>query len=134
MNQYCSDCSQECFIKNFAMQTSSLSAPGEWELERIKEFVENSSVPLSVDWYSTWREEITKNYVAIDVVRETNIIENNTQSVSIGIVDLLSNIGGQTGLWIGVSFLSIMEIIEMVYRIIQHEYYVIQRKLRTVSK
>jgi hypothetical protein len=42
-------------------------------------------------------------------------------------VDVLSNVGGQTGLWIGVSFLSIMELAEMLYRLIRYQYYVIRK-------
>ena len=93
----------------------------------IKRFVENSSIPLPTNWSDTWREHIYRNYLIVEVVRETNIVENNTQSATISLVDLLSNIGGQTGLWIGLSFLSIMEIVEMICRLIRHEYHVIQQ-------
>ncbi|CAF3221854.1 unnamed protein product [Rotaria sp. Silwood2] len=134
MNDYCSECSQECLIRNFNVQTSSLSAPADWEMEYIKTFVENSSIPLPVNWNSTWYEQIHKNYLVINVVRETSIVENNTQSAAIGTVDVLSNIGGQTGLWIGISFLSIMELIEVLYQLIRHEYYVIRTKIGIASQ
>jgi hypothetical protein len=42
-------------------------------------------------------------------------------------VDVLSNVGGQTGLWIGVSFLSIMELAEMLYRLVRYQYHAIRR-------
>ncbi|CAF4410788.1 unnamed protein product, partial [Adineta steineri] len=32
-----------------------------------------------------------------------------------------SNVGGQTGLWIGISFLSLMELAEMIYRLIRSQ-------------
>ena len=48
-------------------------------------------------------------------------VENSTQSAQINIVDVLSNIGGLTGLWIGISFLSLMEFAEMIYRLIRHQ-------------
>ena len=130
MNEYCLECSQECLIRNFIVQNSAMSTPAEWQMEGIKKFVENSSIPLPVNWSDTWTQHIHKNYLIINVVRETNIVENNTQTATMGIVDILSNIGGQTGLWIGISFLSIMEIIEVLYRLIRHQYYIIQTKLR----
>jgi hypothetical protein len=38
------------------------------------------------------------NYVAVDVVCVTTIVETYTESASINFVDLISNLGGQTGL------------------------------------
>ncbi|CAF3139278.1 unnamed protein product [Rotaria sp. Silwood2] len=130
MKSYCSECLQECVIRNFIVQTSSLSLPGEWEMEKIKKFVENSTIPLPTNWSSTWQDEIRKNYLTINVVRETSIVENSTQSATMGVVDVFSNVGGQTGLWIGISLLSIMELIEMLYRLIRNEFHIIRRKIQ----
>ncbi|CAF3788252.1 unnamed protein product [Rotaria sordida] len=130
MNSYCSECLQECVIKNFIIQTSSLSLPGEWEMEKIKKFVENSTIPKPTNWSRTWQDEIRKNYLTINVVRETSTVENSTQSTTMGVVDLFSNVGGQTGLWIGISLLSIMELIEMLYRLIRNEFHIIRRKIQ----
>ncbi|CAF3987504.1 unnamed protein product, partial [Rotaria sp. Silwood1] len=74
--------------------------------------------------------EIQNNYVAVDVVCETNRVEAYTQDASISSVDLLSNVGGHTGLWIGISFLSIMELVEMLYRLIRYHYYILRGKIR----
>ncbi|CAF2958817.1 unnamed protein product, partial [Rotaria sp. Silwood2] len=78
----------------------------------------------------TWQDEIRKNYLTINVVRETSIVENSTQSATMGVVDVFSNVGGQTGLWIGISLLSIMELIEMLYRLIRNEFHIIRRKIQ----
>ena len=117
--KYCSDCSQQCSIVDFILQTSSLSTPMEWQLAGIKQFVENSTIPLPSDWSTAWHTYIQTSYLAISVVRQTNIVENYTQSPQLDHVDVISNIGGQTGLWIGMSFLSLMELIEMIYRVIR---------------
>jgi hypothetical protein len=45
-------------------------------------------------------------------------------------VDLLSNVGGQTGLWIGVSFLALMELVEMLYRLVRFEFHVIKQAIQ----
>ncbi|CAF3449650.1 unnamed protein product [Rotaria sp. Silwood2] len=109
-------CPQECSTTDFLVKKSSLLTPLEWQMSDIKSFVENTSIPLTSDWSTTWREQIHKNYLAISIIQETSIIENNTQSAQLSVVDVLSNIGGQTGLWVGISLLSIMELIEMFYR------------------
>ncbi|UJR11174.1 hypothetical protein I4U23_015355 [Adineta vaga] len=128
--KYCSDCSTECLISEFLIQKSALESPVEWQMNGIKAFVEKSTVPLPTDWSTNWENHIKKNYLALSIVRETTVVEENKQSAQLTIVDVLSNIGGQTGLWIGISFLSVMEFIEMLYRLIRHQYYLIRFKLQ----
>ena len=127
--KYCADCSQECTIIEFPVQKSALASPLDWQFPGIKSFVENSTIPLPSDWSTAWREHIHRNYLAVSVVRETTTMENVTQSAQMTVVDVISNIGGQTGLWIGISFLSIMEFIEMVYRLIRYQCHEIKSKL-----
>lgn len=86
-------------------------------MQPIKEFVENSSIPLPINWSEIWRTEIQNNYLAIEVARESSIVINYTQEATISLVDVISNVGGHTGLWIGLSFLSIMELLELLYRL-----------------
>jgi hypothetical protein len=125
-DRYDLDCPQACLLVDFIIQKSSLSTPVPWQMNGIKTFVENSLVPLPPDWSNAWCEYIRTNYLAISVVRETNVVENNTQTATISLIYVLSNIGGQTGLWIGISLLSIMEMIEMFYRLIRYQCHVIR--------
>ena len=130
LDKYCSDCSTECSITSFNLQTSSSKPFIEGDLDDIKAFVENSSVQLPANWSTTWRERIYENYLRVNILRETHIVETNTQSASLGFVDVLSNVGGQTGLWIGISFLSIMEFIEMIYRLIRYQIHLAREMIR----
>ena len=129
---YCSECFEECTMTDFIIQASSLAAPYDWQKNAIKILVENSSVSLPPDWSTAWNTYITASYLAISVVRQSGLAENSTQTATIGLVDVLSNLGGQTGLWIGISFLSIMEVIEMLYRLLRYQchkiYTTIQRQ------
>ena len=118
---YCSQCFQECTITDFIIQSSSLAAPYDWQKKAIKIFVENSTVPLPPDWTTAWNTYIPASYLSISVVRVSGLVDNSTQTATIGLVDVLSSLGGQTGLWIGISFLSIMEVIEMLYRLLRHQ-------------
>ncbi|CAF1305218.1 unnamed protein product [Adineta steineri] len=128
---FASDCNQECSINKFLIKLSSIAAPTSWYLNDIKNFVESvSTIPLSSNWSTTWSSDIQANYVGIDVVCESTRVETYTQQASISVVDVISNVGGQTGLWMGISFLSLMEIIEMLYRLIRYQYHRIRRRLQ----
>ncbi|CAF2695023.1 unnamed protein product [Rotaria sp. Silwood2] len=122
-NQFCSDCTQECLTVDFSVTPSAVSAQSAVNLHDIKDFLEQSGVTLSKNWSPAWTSEIQKNYVGVSVVCETTCVEIFTQDASINGVDLLSNVGGHTGLWIGISFLSIMDVVEMLYRLIRYHYY-----------
>ncbi|CAF1004824.1 unnamed protein product [Rotaria sp. Silwood1] len=129
-DQFCSDCSQACSTVDFTITPSAVSAPSAVRIPEIKEFVEKSGITLPKNWTTTWQSEIQNNYVGISVVCETNRVENYTQDASVSGVDVLSNVGGHTGLWIGISFLSIMELVEMLYRLIRYHYYILEGKIR----
>ena len=97
----------------------------------IKAFVESSQVPLPVNWSTTWASEIQAGYVSLEVAYETTRTEVYSQQATIGVVDVISNVGGNTGLWIGISFLSLMELAEMLYRLIRSLYQASREQKRT---
>jgi hypothetical protein len=53
--------------------------------------------------------------------------QTTTNRIALSDEQFTSNIGGQTSLWIGMSFLSMMELAEMLYRLIQYQFNAIQR-------
>ncbi|CAF2839540.1 unnamed protein product [Rotaria sp. Silwood2] len=120
-NKYCSECKEECSITDFIVQISSLMVPVEWQMNNIKRFVENSTIPLANNWSTTWTKHIETNYVAVTVFHGMIAVENKTQTATLGVIEVLSNIGGQIGLWIGFSLLSLMEVVEMVYQLICYQ-------------
>jgi hypothetical protein len=119
--KYCSHCTEACNQIDYIVTPSAADAPADIWLHRTKTFVENLAIPLPDNWTTSWQEEIKGSYVSVDVVFQTSMVENYTQAAVITAIDVLSNVGGHTGLWIGISFLSIMEIIEMLYRLMRHE-------------
>ena len=128
--KYCPGCQPECVSVSFITKPSSLRGPPDWMMPEIKAFVESSAIPLPVNWSSTWVTEIQQNHVTLQVQCESYRVENFSQTASITSVDVLSNVGGQTGLWIGISFLSLMEVVEMLYRLIRYQYFLLRQKLR----
>ncbi|CAF3660232.1 unnamed protein product [Rotaria sordida] len=117
----CPDCMPECSYTDFIIESTSLLAPPEFLLDSIKKFVESSNISVSANWSTSMASEIQSNYVALEVVPGTTRTNVYTEQATISPVDVLSNVGGQTGLWIGISFLSLMEIAEMIYRLIRYQ-------------
>ena len=129
-NQYCSNCSEACSTVDFTITPSAVSAPTIQYVYIYKSAVENSGIPLPTDWNDTWQTEIVNNYISVQVVCESTRVETYTEDPSISSVDLISNIGGNTGLWIGISFLSLMELVEMFYRLVRYHCSILRRRIR----
>ncbi|CAF0949730.1 unnamed protein product [Adineta steineri] len=115
-NDYAANCGLECNTNEYVLQLSSGLAPSLWYMNSIKEFVESSSIPLPLN--------------CLDIVCGSTLVQSYTQQATLQSVDLISNIGGQTGLWIGISFLSLMEFAEMIFRLIRRQVYLIKDKIQ----
>jgi hypothetical protein len=129
-NEFCSDCTEECSTADFLVTPSALAAPSSSYSIVVKGFVESVSVPLPTDWTTNWPVEVQNNYVSLEVICDSTQIQNYTQDASISIVGLISNVGGQTGLWIGMSFLSIVEVIELIYRLCRYKFHIIRTAIQ----
>lgn len=129
-DEFCGGCTQACSTADFMVTPSSVAAPAYPYDIVTKMFVEATRVSLPTNWTTTWKTHVSNNYIGLDVVCQSVLVENFTQDPSMNAVDVLSNVGGQSGLWIGISFLSVMELVEMLYRLARHECHVIWRKIR----
>ena len=127
MDEYCSECKQACSVVDFVVTPSSVSAPSQTYARKIKAFVEGLNTTLPDNWTTNWQAEVQNNYVGLEIVCQSTFVDNYTEQASMNPVDVLSNIGGQTGLWIGVSFLSIMELVEMLYRLMRYQFHAIRK-------
>ena len=129
-DKFCSDCKQACSSVDFVVTPSSVAAPSVTYAKRIKDFVEGQRMPRPSNWTTNWQTEVRNNFVGMDVVCQSLLVENLTQESTMKFVDVLSNVGGHTGLWIGISFLSIMEFVEMLYRLTRYQYHVLSTHIR----
>ena len=127
---WCADCTQECQTMDFGLTLSSMVAPVDWMFDEIRAFVENSSIPLPSDWATAWRAHVQSNYIAIEIIGDTLQLEKLTQQATLSSVDVLSNVGGHSGLWIGISFLSLMELAEMLYRLGRSNFHLLKIRIR----
>ena len=124
-DESCSDCKQACASIDFSLTPSSVLAPNFLLASSIKNLVEEQGFPLPDNWTTDWETEVKNNYVGLEVVCQSPLVENITQHPLIRVVDVLSSVGGQAGLWIGISFLSIVELIEMLYHLVRHQFHTI---------
>ncbi|CAF1118576.1 unnamed protein product [Rotaria magnacalcarata] len=123
-------CPKRCSNVNFPVEKSELSTPLEWQMSDIKSFVENSSVPLPANWSVMWRDYIRMNYLSINVVCETNVIDVNQQTLVYTTNTLISNIGAQAGLWLGLTVLVFAELIELLYHLLRFTFQKIRSKMQ----
>lgn len=129
-DQYCSHCTQACFTADYMITPSASMAASDYSLYLAKIFVESTGVPLPSNWANNWLTHTQNNYIGLEVLRQSVLVENYSQDASLSPVDVLSNVGGHTGLWIGISFLSIMELVEMLYRLCRLEVHILVRKIK----
>ena len=125
-DEYCSHCTQACSSIDFVVTPSSVLGPNAELTSVIKYYAEQQNFPLPENWSTNWESEIANNFVGLEVVCQSFLVENMTQKALISLVDVLSGVGGQAGLWIGISFLSIMELIEMLFRLVRHQFQAIR--------
>lgn len=120
LNQdYCQHCQAECGYNEYSIRTSSLPLLIDSIGNDLQPVIENLGVPLSSNWSETWKDDILESYLSIEVICESTRIEKFVQEATLDEIGLLSNIGGHTGLWIGISFLSLLELAEMFFRLIR---------------
>lgn len=62
-------------------------------------------------------DELKRNLVSVFVYYDDLIYKSYTESAKMNIADLISNIGGTFGLFLGLSFLSFIEIVDVIIHI-----------------
>ncbi|KAF7711267.1 hypothetical protein HF521_000278 [Silurus meridionalis] len=96
------------------------------ELSMVKIPSKGSARYLSRKYHKT-EEYIRDNFLVLDVYFEALNYETIEQKKAYDIAGLLGDIGGQMGLFIGASVLTILEILDYIYEVIKHR---IKRLLR----
>ena len=132
--ELCSECRGECDFVRFETKLSSFAVPADSTLDHVRAILESSNASLPSDWSNTWPVHVQKNFVRLLVQCESLLVEHYNQTPSLSKIDVLSNIGGHTGLWIGISFLSLMELVELACRLIRSQYHLLRRRMRRTTR
>ncbi len=105
MNYRECNCPLECLSTEFSFTTSTAEYPTLWYFENIlKKLVKKN---LS---YKEMRESVARVEIGFAHMDQTVITEEKKVEVN----DVISSIGGTLGLFLGFSFLSVVELVEIV--------------------
>ena len=111
-----SDCSQscplECDFVEYNIMTSKSKFPNKYYKNLLAKNVKINSSGISFD-------DIDNAVMRINVFYETMTFTTVQEYPSIDFGTFLSNLGGTLGLYIGISFLSIVELIELIFLLIE---------------
>ncbi|CAF1045883.1 unnamed protein product [Brachionus calyciflorus] len=115
-NDICqSQCPLECNSMNYKIFYSFNDFINEKNNEDLNNFY---------NFTGKYKRQMKKDLISLFFYYETLSYEEITEKESIDLVGLLSNLGGIAGLFLGISFLSLVEIIEIAFQII---YFFIRR-------
>ena len=104
------NCVSACEYTTFDISTSYTAFPAKNSLQTLIEVLQNETgeaLPTSMSYYE-------ENILIIDIYFESLNVELQTTKDAYGVVALLSDIGGQLGLFLGVSVISVMEFVTWV--------------------
>lgn len=112
---FCSHCKPSCSVTEFIVTSSTANILPKSNAVYIKKLVEKLPVPLPKEWNTSWFYEVQSNYLSVEFVSQSNMIESYKQEASFGPIELVANVGGQSGLWLGISLLSVVECVLLLY-------------------
>ncbi|CAD5111754.1 DgyrCDS1033 [Dimorphilus gyrociliatus] len=91
------------------------------EEKRQKYFSQFLEDPIKISAYKEFIQE--KNFLRLNVFISDTTVVKITETDDYNFIQLVSDLGGQLGLWIGVSVVTLMEIIELIYAIFRHIFF-----------
>ncbi|CAF0910966.1 unnamed protein product [Rotaria sp. Silwood1] len=126
--KYCPECLPECELIQFKIQSSYADYPNTRSTDKVLTRVEKhlkttgkSVVHLNTSACLNNRKgALLDNIVAVEISASPFATEILAESPMYTWVDVISSIGGQTGLWIGVSLISFVEIAELLFLLLCH--------------
>ncbi|CAF1236001.1 unnamed protein product [Adineta steineri] len=119
---WCTRCAPQCQHTDFSTDLSAQSAPSEAEIENWAAILLNGTNTTSLlvpdDFAQRFDYYFERNYLKVFIGCGSKYVTEYKQEAKLSFIDTFSAIGGQTGLWIGLSVLSVIELIELLYRLV----------------
>lgn len=107
-------CPLECSSVDFTYEKSSAGFPSPSFLEN---FLDNSDIEKLLDTSEVTMELIRQSFLSLHVQFEDMVYTSITEQENLTVIDLIANIGGTLGLFIGISFLSFLEMVEILIKL-----------------
>ena len=106
-------CPPECLTVSYSLSTSFSDFPK----QNTSDVVKNNLINMKY-FDNITDQQIKKSLVSVNFYYDDLRYTQMSQSQLMTFVDLISNVGGTFGLFIGISFLSLAEIFELIFQII----------------
>ncbi|UJR16178.1 hypothetical protein I4U23_003088 [Adineta vaga] len=114
----CGECLPECDIVQYSIQSSYANYPNINSYKNVfqrvqKHFRRNEKMNT---YFNKFQQSLIRdNILVVEITASPYPTEILTESAVYTWIDLISSIGGQTGLWIGISLIGFVELLELLY-------------------
>jgi hypothetical protein len=105
------DCPLQCETTNYKYTTSFSKFPSYFYARKLIE--NNALIKSRFSHKNITYQDLANSLIAVDIFFDELKTTSINSSVKMNLVDLIANIGGALGLFLGVSFLSLVELIEI---------------------
>ena len=115
-NDLLEECNKLCPFECKKMIFSTINSQiNEFTNEKAQEYFEHKLLKPKYEELNATLDDVKQSIVNLNVFYDRLSFTEITEKPSFHFVDLVSNVGGTFGLFIGISLLSILEMVEIVY-------------------
>ena len=132
-------CKPPCTERTYNTQFSKSKWPLATAMPAFfKKYIWNKPYSHQYKNKSEWMETpqthlVTKNFLYLYVQSSDTLISTYSEEVTISFSNFLSRLGGSLNLWCGITIIVLMEILEMVYKIVKYTVTIKKQKSAKVS-
>jgi amiloride-sensitive sodium channel subunit alpha len=113
------ECNELCPFECKKMIFSTIhSQINEFSNEKAKKYFEHKLLKPKYEQFNSSLSDVKQSVINLNVFYDRLSFTEITEKPSFTFVDLVSNVGGTFGLFIGISLLSLLEVVEIIYEML----------------
>jgi hypothetical protein len=114
-----SECNEMCPFECKKVIFSTIhSQINEFSNEKAQEYFEHKLLKPKYEQFNSSLSDVKQSIINLNVFYDRLSFAEITEKPSFHFVDLISNVGGTFGLFIGISLLSFLEVVELIYEML----------------
>jgi glutaredoxin 2 len=114
-----SECNQMCPFECKKVIFSTIhSQINEFSNEKAQEYFEHKLLKSKYEQFNSSLADVKQSIINLNVFYDRLSFTQITEKPSFPFVDLISNVGGTFGLFLGISLLSFLEVVEIIYELL----------------